>query len=270
MLNMPDKPKNIARLIMVGDVVGEAGLEALSQHLASLIASYSADFTVVNGENAAGGFGLTESTLQSILKAGADLVTTGNHVWEKRDFWPCLDTYPNVLRPGNYPGALPGRGFAIIEKVGLRWCGINLQGREFMTAIDCPFRTLDAYLVELESQKPCIAVVDFHAESPQEKEALGLYADGRVAVLAGTHTHVQTADQRVLPKGTAYITDLGMTGVEESIIGMDRAICLERNKTQIPFKMELAKGTACIHGIVVDIDVDSGLARRIERLEFPC
>ena len=269
MLSMPDKVKNTARLIMVGDVVGEAGIEALRQHLASLIAAYSADFTVVNGENAAGGFGLTENTLQSLLNAGADVVSTGNHIWEKRDFWPILDANPAVLRPGNYPGSLPGKGLAVIQKAGLRWCVMNLQGREYMTPIDCPFRALDAYVATLETQKPYLGVVDFHAESSQEKEALGLYADGRVAVIAGTHTHVQTADQRILPKGTAYITDLGMTGVDESIIGMDTGICLERNKTQIPVKMELAKGPASIHGIVVEIDTETGLARSIERFSLP-
>lgn len=269
MLSMLDNHKATARLIMVGDVVGEAGIEALSQHLTSLIASYAADFTVVNGENAAGGFGLTETTLQSLLKAGADVVTTGNHIWEKRDFWPVLDTHPLVLRPGNYSGALPGKGCTVLEKAGLRWCIINLQGREFMTAIDCPFRTLDRYLADLESEKPYLVIVDFHAESPQEKEALGLYVDGRVSVIAGTHTHVQTADQRILPKGTAYITDLGMTGVEESIIGMDTAICLERNKTQIPIKMELAKGQAVIRGMVAEIDIATGLAKSVERLCYP-
>jgi len=267
---MPDNVKKSARLIMIGDVVGEAGIEALRQQLASLITAYSADFTVVNGENAAGGFGLTEATLQNLLQAGADVVTTGNHIWEKREFWSVLDTNPVVLRPGNYPGALPGKGLAVVEKAGLRWCVINLQGREYMTAIDCPFRVLDTFLASLESHKPYLAVVDFHAESSQEKEALGLYADGRIAVFAGTHTHVQTADHRILPKGTAYITDLGMTGVDESIIGMDTGICLERNKTQIPIKMELAKGQACIHGIVVEIDTETGLARSIERLTIPC
>lgn len=265
-MNMPDNQNKLARLLMLGDVVGEQGIEALSQGLSALISSYSADFVVVNGENAAGGFGLTEATLQALLDSGADIITTGNHVWEKRDFWPVLDKNPAVLRPGNYAGPLPGKGLAIKEKNGIRWGIINLQGRESMRAIDCPFRTLDAYLAETLSQEPVINVVDFHAESPQEKEALGLYGDGRISVLAGTHTHVQTADQRILPKGTAYITDLGMTGVEESIIGMDTTICLERNRTQIPIKMELAKGQAVIHGIFAVIDIKTKRALSIDRI----
>ncbi|AEJ20854.1 TIGR00282 family metallophosphoesterase [Gracilinema caldarium] len=267
---MPDSQIKTARLLMIGDVVGDAGIEVIQRYLGSLITNYTADFVVVNGENAAGGFGLTETTLQALLKAGADLVTSGNHIWEKRDFWPILETNPFVLRPGNYPGTLPGKGYIVLEKAGVHWCVINLQGREFMTAIDCPFRTLDRYLAGLEPSRKYLTVIDFHAESPQEKEALALYVDGRVGVIAGTHTHVQTADQRILPKGTAYITDLGMTGVEESIIGMDKAICLERNRTQIPLKMELAKGSAIIHGIIVELDIESGLARSIERLRYPC
>ncbi len=265
-MNMPDNNKDSVRLIMLGDVVGEAGVEAVSRGLASLIELYAADFVVVNGENAAGGFGLTETALKSLLDAKTDMVTTGNHVWEKRDFWPILDANTSVLRPGNYPGLLPGKGCAVKEKNGITWVVINLQGREYMTPIDCPFRTLDTYLATQKGEGPVLYIVDFHAESPQEKEALGLYADGRVAVLAGTHTHVQTADQRILPKGTAYITDLGMTGVDESVIGMDTAICLNRNKTQVPIKMELAVGKATIHGICVEIDTHTGLARSIERI----
>lgn len=264
---MPDNNKNSVRLIMLGDVVGEAGVEAVSRGLASLIGMCASDFVVINGENAAGGFGLTESALRTLLDAGADMVTTGNHVWEKRDFWPILDTNTSVLRPGNYPGPLPGKGCGVKEKNGITWVVINLQGREYMTPIDCPFRTLDTYLATHRGGEGQFCfIVDFHAESPQEKEALGLYADGRVAVVAGTHTHVQTGDQRILPKGTAYITDLGMTGVDESVIGMDTAICLNRNKTQIPIKMELAKGEATIHGILVEIDRQTGLARSIERI----
>ncbi|MFQ3547173.1 MAG: TIGR00282 family metallophosphoesterase [Termitinemataceae bacterium] len=268
---MPDKESSVT-LLMIGDVVGEPGLQAITLGLPALRSLYNADFIVVNGENAASGFGLTAEALQRILDAGADVVTTGNHIWEKRDFWPILDENPQVLRPANYPDDLPGRGLCSIEKNGLTWQVMNLQGREFMTPIDCPFKKLDSLLQtpqpEPSPSKGCISVLDFHAESTQEKEALALYADGRISVMAGTHTHVQTADERILPRGTAYITDLGMSGVLESVIGMAIPICLERNRTQIPLKMELAQGKGRIQGICVTIDRTTKKSQAIQRFSF--
>jgi metallophosphoesterase (TIGR00282 family) len=254
------------KAIMIGDVVGEPGIAALEAGLGALKAEYGADLVVVNGENAAGGFGLTKETLERILAAGADVVTSGNHVWEKRDLWPILDSEERLIRPANYPSGAAGRGSAILEKDGVLWCVANLQGREDMTPIDCPFQAMDALLKADHSPLPLI-LVDFHAESNQEKEALGLYADGRIAALAGTHTHVQTADDRLLPGGTAYITDLGMTGVRDSIIGMDGAICLERNKTQIPHRMECAVGPASIRGVCIEVDTETRLACGILRID---
>jgi metallophosphoesterase (TIGR00282 family) len=250
---------------MIGDVVGEPGLSVLEKLLPPLIQREGADFVVVNGENAAAGFGITEADMGRILKAGADVITTGNHVWEKREFWPILETEQRILRPMNYPGGAPGRGFLRIEKNNLAYLVINLQGRELMTPIDCPFRAFDAL-----EETGAVALVDFHGESTREKEALGHYLDGRVSVAAGTHTHVQTADERILPRGSAYITDLGMTGVAGGVIGMDTGVCLARARTQVLYRMTCAEPSVEqppeIQGIVAEIDGATGRALSIRRL----
>jgi len=255
---------------MVGDVVGDPGLEVLERLLPPLIKQISADFVMVNGENAAAGFGLTLNALERILAAGADVVSSGNHVWEKREFWPILDTNERVLRPLNYPEN-PGRGWLRLEKLSpwgvlFTWLAVNLQGRELMTPINCPFKSFDG--LETSPASPLI-LVDFHAESSREKEALAYYLDGRVSVVAGTHTHVQTADERVLPKGTAYITDLGMTGVSDGIIGMDRKICLDRARNQVLYRMEVApagkESKTAVQGIIVEIDAETRKAVSIKR-----
>lgn len=245
--------------LMIGDVVGEAGIAALELGLRPLAAELGASFVVVNGENAAGGFGLTEETLARILAAGADVVTTGNHVWEKREFWPVLDSEPRVLRPLNYPEGVVGHGFILVEKAGVRWLVVNAQGRERLSPIDCPFRTVRA-LLSAQEQPGVISLVDFHAEDTGEKEAFGLHLDGLAGAVVGTHTHVRTADGRVLPGGTAYQTDLGMTGVVDSIIGMDSAVCLERSRTQVPYRMECASGSAVISGAFIAFDPETGRA----------
>jgi metallophosphoesterase (TIGR00282 family) len=248
------------QIIMIGDVVGETGLKALEKELPDLIGRYGADFTVVNGENAAGGFGLSEETLDRILAAGADLVTGGNHTWEQRDFWPVLSGGKPVLRPANYPciEEVPGRGWMRLENGGASCVVINLQGREQLRLIDCPFRSFDriyrGLCPEADSPRPAV-VVDFHAESTREKEALGYYLDGRAAIVAGTHTHVQTRDERILPRGTAYISDLGMTGSKNSVIGMDTKICLNRARTQVPYRMECSEDPSpMVQGIVVKLE----------------
>jgi calcineurin-like phosphoesterase len=290
------------RVFMIGDVVGEPGLKALESLLPGLIRQSSADFVVVNGENAAEGFGMTRAVLDRIIAAGADVVTSGNHVWEKRDFLPVLEEEPRILRPGNYPSGTPGRGWVRLEKVRepegppVSWLVVNLQGREYMTPIDCPFRCFDAMMnartatVDMTHpiftpegdlpqilKKPAdIVLVDFHAESTREKEALAYYLDGRASLVAGTHTHVQTADERILPKGTAYITDLGMTGAEAgSVIGMDPKICLNRARNQVLYRMECAKedgGGAVVQGVLAEINRDTGMALSIRRIatSHPC
>jgi metallophosphoesterase (TIGR00282 family) len=260
---------------MIGDVVGGPGLEVLEAELPALIKEHRVDFVTVNGENAAEGFGMTESDFRRITAAGADVVTSGNHVWEKREFWPVLENEKNMLRPANYNGA-PGAGFVRVEKNGSAWIVINLQGREYMNAIDCPFHCFDRCFEQAQSfvntqagvpARPHLIIVDFHAESSREKEALAYYADGRASVFAGTHTHIQTADERILPKGGAYITDLGMTGVTDSVIGMDSDICQERFLNQVQYHMKVAaEKNAQIFGIITEIDADTGRAVSIRRI----
>jgi len=278
---------------MIGDVVGDPGLDVLGRLLPSLIKENSADFVVVNGENAADGFGLTEAHLEKIFAAGADVVTGGNHIWEKREFIPFLDSEERVIRPLNYPQGSPGKGWVKIEKTTpngvIAWLTVNLQGRDFMSSLDCPFRAYDHFEAKLGAdalnvaailtadgkipeslmEKPII-LVDFHAESSREKEALAYYLDGRADVIAGTHTHVQTSDDRILPKGTAYITDLGMTGVVNGIIGMDPKICIDRARNQVLYRMEVAaqddKGITAIQGIIVEFDSKSKKAVSIRRV----
>ena len=271
---------HILRAIMLGDVVGDPGLDALDRQLPLLIKENSVDFVVVNGENAASGFGLTLPHLERIFAAGADVVTSGNHVWEKRDFLPVLDSQPRILRPLNYPPGNAGKGFVTLEKpsssgVPVTWAAVNIQGREFMSPIDCPFRAFDSLVwaenngEENAHNKPII-LVDFHAESTREKEAFGFYLDGRASVVAGTHTHVQTSDERILPGGTAYITDLGMCGNLDSVIGMDTQICLNRARNQVLYRMEVAVPTeddrVSLQGILVEFDGGSKKAVSIRRL----
>jgi metallophosphoesterase (TIGR00282 family) len=253
------------KAILLGDVVGEPCILALEKDLPLLLDKYKADLTVVNGENAAEGFGMTEATLHRILASGADVVTSGNHVWEERDFWSVLENDNRILRPANYPPGVPGRGWTKITKNGLTWLVINLQGRDLMRSIDCPFRTFDAIMAECGAD-PCLSIVDFHAESTREKEALGFYLDSRVNAIVGTHTHVQTADNRLLPGGTAYITDLGMTGVQNSIIGMDTQICIARARKQVLYHMECAEGHGTISGVVIEIDAKTRKTLSIERI----
>jgi len=276
---------------MIGDVVGQAGVETLETKLPALIEEQQIDFVTVNGENAAEGFGMTEKDFRRIIAAGADVVTSGNHVWEKREFWATLETEKAMLRPANYPsgtlttGNISGTGAVSLKKKGVNWLVINLQGRELMNPIDCPFQCFDRLitlhagratdihpLMELDglsipSTFPII-LVDFHAESSREKEALGFYADGRVSIFTGTHTHVQTADERILPKGTAYITDLGMTGNADSVIGMEPGICLERVRKQVMYQMETAptNGQGKIQGIIAEIEAGTGQALSIKRI----
>jgi metallophosphoesterase (TIGR00282 family) len=263
------------RAAMIGDVVGDPGLKALEDSLPGIIKDHAVDFTVVNGENSADGFGMTEATLRRILNCGVDAVTSGNHVWEKRDFWQVMNANDRMLRPANYPGDSPGRGWLSVEKAGVRWVIVNVQGRELMTPIDCPFRCVDNIIDNIINHfvnNTNIIIIDFHAESSREKEALGYYLDGRAALVAGTHTHVQTADERLLPKGTAYITDLGMTGITDSVIGMDTKICLDRMRKQVLYRMEPASRSwsgeknAEVQGIIAEIDADTGKAVSVRRL----
>jgi hypothetical protein len=258
---------DVVRALMIGDVIGEPGLKALFAGLGELVRRLKVDIVVANGENAAAGFGITEEECKRLLALGVHVITSGNHVWEKKGAAELLDAQPRLLRPANYPEGAPGRGLTLVETNGATFAVLNLQGREGLYPIDCPFRRADKALAEIVEKAPgALVLVDVHAESNEEKEALGLYLDGRVSALAGTHTHVQTADERVLPKGTGYITDLGMTGPDDSVIGVKGEICLKRSLTQMPIKMETAEGSASIHGALFTIDAATGTCLSVERV----
>jgi len=257
------------RVLFVGDVFGKAGRRILKEKLQGLLAEEHIDFCVANAENAAGGFGLTPPLVEELLALGIDLLTSGNHVWDKQAILPYMDQQPRLLRPQNYPNSVPGRG----TFVGTTRCGVpvgvlNLQGRVYMPAIDCPFRVGEAAVQQMRRQAEII-LVDFHAEATSEKQAFAWYMDGRVTAVVGTHTHVQTADERILPRGTAYITDLGMTGPTDSVIGVDKRLALQRFLSQMQNRFEPAKGPVALHGVVIRIDPDTGRGLSIERLRVP-
>ena len=258
-----------ASLIMVGDIVGPPGLRALFALLPSFAKKHSADLLVANGENAQKGYGIGKEELDIMLSAGVSAITTGNHVWERKDAMELLDGEQALLRPANYPASLSGKGLLHVKGRAFEWVVINLQGREGLYAIDCPFRTADELVAKARRQHPgAFVIVDFHAESPEEKEALAWHLDGRASVVAGTHTHVPTADERILPKGTGYITDLGMTGAIDSIIGVKTEICVKRSLTQIPYKMETAEGEAFMSGALFHIDPSTMACVGIERFNL--
>jgi metallophosphoesterase (TIGR00282 family) len=258
---------NVVKALMIGDVVGTPGMKALFAGLGPLVRSCGASIVVVNGENAQGGFGIGKEEADKLFSMGVHVVTSGNHVWERPGSAELLDAEPRLLRPANYPPGVPGRGYALVEAGGARWAVLNLQGRESMSPIDCPFRCADEILARIAAESPgSLVLVDFHAESVEEKEALAFYLDGRASAVAGTHTHVQTADERILPKGTGYITDLGMTGPDDSVIGVKAEICVRRGLTQMPIKMESAEGPASISAVAFEIERESGRCLGIERV----
>ena len=253
---------------MIGDVYGEPGRAALARLLPKLRDQHQASFTVVNVENAAGGFGVTQEIAESVLELGVDVMTTGNHVWDKKETAAFIGRENRLLRPANYPEGAPGAGWVTVKAGPHRVTVINLMGRVFMNPIDCPFRKAAAILEAAGGETP-IRLVDFHCEATSESVAMGWWLDGKVSAVVGTHRHVQTADERVLPGGTAYITDLGMTGPTDGVIGVDRQQILQRFLTQMPIRFETAKGPAALHGVVITIDAETGRASAIERLRVP-
>lgn len=256
------------RILFVGDVFGKAGRRILREMLPGLTAARRIDFCVANVENAAGGFGITPPIAEELLALGIDLLTSGNHIWDKRAVMPYLDQQPRLLRPHNYPDTAPGTGIFIGEtRCGVTIGVLNLQGRVYMHTIDCPFRLGEAALEEMRRHTNLI-LVDFHGEATSEKQAFAWYVDGRASAVVGTHTHVQTADERILPRGTAYITDVGMTGPYDSVIGSITDFALERFIRQIPVRLEPASANARLSGAVIEIDETSGRALSIERLNL--
>ena len=253
-------------ILGIGDIFGEPGRRALAHFLPRLRAEYEVDLVVANVENAAAGFGVTPALARGFLDGGVDVLTSGNHVWDKKEIVEYIVKENLLLRPANYPRGTPGVG-SVVVKAGAHRVGVlNLQGRVFMTPIDCPFLTADAEVERLRADTPII-LVDMHAEATSEKQAMGWYLDGRVSAVVGTHSHVQTADERLLPGGTAYLTDLGITGPFDSVIGVDKALAIQRFLTGMPNRFEPARGRVRVQGAVIRIDAESGRAVAIERVQ---
>ena len=254
---------------MIGDIIGKPGRQAIERELPALREERGIDFVTANGENVAGGMGLTPSTADALLGAGVDVITSGNHIWDKKEVFGYLESSDRVLRPLNYgTHNVPGRGWGTYQALdGTDLAVINLQGRTYMQPIENPFTDADAVLEEASEPLPPVRLVDFHCEITSEKNALGLYLDGRVSVVVGTHTHVVTGDERILPNGTAYQTDLGMTGPVWSVIGFDPKTVLPRFINALPTRFEVGEGPVVLNACQVDIDPATGRALAIERIQ---
>jgi metallophosphoesterase (TIGR00282 family) len=256
----PDK--GTVLILAIGDVIGRPGRQALSKLLPDLREQYGLDLVIANAENVAGGLGVTSTTARALLDAGADVLTSGNHIWAQKEIIPYLDGEMPILRPLNYPPGVPGRGYMVSGQAMV----VNLIGRVFIDNFDCPFRAMDKLLAEVEP-KPPVIIVDFHAEATSEKVAMGRYLDGRVSAVLGTHTHVGTIDTRILPQGTAYVTDIGMTGPMDSVIGDDADDVLQRFLTIRYNRLSVGKGRAMLNAVMVRVDEQSGKAISIERID---
>jgi len=253
------------RILFIGDIFASAGRKLVADHFQYIVDSEQIDLAIANAENAAGGFGLTPAIADDLFKLGVHVITSGNHIWDKREIYDYLPRQPRALRPANYAPDLPGVGMAIVEaRNGVQCAVINLQGRTYMPSTDCPFRKVDELLASLD---PNIKVrfVDFHAEITSEKMAMGWHLDGRVSAMVGTHTHVPTADTRILPRGTAYQTDAGMTGPYDSIIGVEKDPVIRKFLTTMPVRFEAARGDAQLHAVIIDVEQETGRATAAKR-----
>ena len=254
------------KLLYFGDVVGKAARRAVAQFAQRAVARGEADFVVANGENASGGLGIDPGTAREMLSAGIDVLTSGNHIWQKREIYSFLDSSDRLLRPANFAPGVPGRGFGVFtSRKGVSVAVVNLIGRVFMAPADCPFRAAEDVLGRI-GESARVILVDMHAEATSEKVAMGRYLDGRVSAVLGSHTHVPTADEEVLPGGTAYLTDTGMSGPVDSVIGMRTDTVVRRFLDQLPARFEVADGPVRVHGALVDVDETSGKARSVVRL----
>ncbi len=254
------------KILFVGDIVGKPGRRAIRELLPEIISERQIDFVIANCENAAAGFGVTRDIVEELYSSQINVLTSGNHIWDKKEIREFAEDYETLLRPANYPNGSPGWGSVVMPNLsGIHIGVINLMGRVFMKPLECPFRTAEREIEKIKNRAKII-IIDFHAEATSEKEAIGWFLDGRVSAVLGTHTHVQTADETILPGGTAYITDVGMTGPFNSIIGIRKDDILERFLTQVPNRFDVAKDDVRLQGVIVDIDGKSGRARGIERL----
>jgi 2',3'-cyclic-nucleotide 2'-phosphodiesterase len=251
------------RILMIGDVIGKPGRSAVEALVPGLRKEYDIDLVIANGENSAGGIGLTPDTVDELLRSEVDIITSGNHIWAHKAMVSSIDSYPQVLRPLNYPKGVAGKGYAIVKNTLV----VNLIGRIFIGNLDCPFRAIDSLFEELGPDKPAMTVIDFHAEATSEKVALGWYLNGRVSAVVGTHTHVGTIDAHLLPKGTAYVTDIGMVGPEQSVIGDDIDLVIDRFLTQMPHRISVGKGRVSFNSVLIEIDKATGKATSIKRID---
>lgn len=254
------------KILFIGDIVGSPGREAFKAFLPNLKEKYHPTITIVNGENAAGGKGITEKIYREFLEIGTHVVTLGNHTWDNKEIFEFIDEEKYLIRPANFPTGTPGKGMTFLKINEIEVAIINLQGRTFLPAIDCPFQKANELILEAK-KRTNIIIVDFHAEATSEKQAMGWYLDGQVSAVVGTHTHVQTADERILPKGTAYITDVGMTGIYDGILGVDKEAVLKKFLTNLPVRFEVPKkGLVQLNGVLIEVNEKTGLAERIERI----
>jgi hypothetical protein len=251
-------------ILILGDVVGRPGRKAINIYLKDLIEEYSADFVIINGENASGGNGLTVKNAQELLQNRVDAITMGNHVWQKRELLAYIEKSNKIIRPLNYPDPCPGDGYKIFQCNGKRIAVINLLGQIFLENVDSPFQKIEE-IIEVLMSKADIIIVDFHAEATSEKIAFGYFLDGFATIVYGTHTHVQTADNRILDNGTAYITDIGMVGPLDGVLGIEKKLVIEKMKYKRPVRFEIAKGKIQVNGIIVEID-DNNKAKKIQRV----
>lgn len=249
------------KVLFIGDIVGKPGRKVVKSKVVELREEYGIDLVLANGENSAGGLGLTPDTAEELLQSGVDIITSGNHIWKHKEIVPYLDGGAPVIRPLNYPEGVPGKGYLFWNEVLV----VNLLGRVFMDTLDCPFRTID-HLLNTCNPRPKAVLVDFHAEATSEKNALGIYLDGRVSAVIGTHTHIGTVDARVLPRGTAFVTDVGMVGPKDSIIGNDPKGVIGMFLTGMPHRFAVGKGKSIFNSVLVDID--NGMAKDIRRVDL--
>lgn len=257
------------KILFIGDVIGSIGVKTVKKHLPALMEEYAPDLLIVNGENTDEGRGISVEQVKEYLELGVDVITSGNHIWDNSNFRKNMRNHPNVLRPLNYPPNSGGKGYYLARcRNGASVHVVNLQGRAYLFPIDCPFKTMDNLLPLLKEESNLI-FVDFHAESTAEKQALAWYLDGKVTAIVGTHTHVQTSDERILPQQTGYITDVGMTGPIDSVIGLEVSIGIHRFLTQTPLKMKVATHNPRLNGVFINADNDTGHCKSIERINLP-
>ncbi|WLD95224.1 TIGR00282 family metallophosphoesterase [Alkalihalobacillus sp. AL-G] len=255
------------RILFIGDVVGSPGRNMVETYLPKLRSKFQPTLTIVNGENAAHGRGINEKITRNLKQWGAQAITMGNHTWDNKEIFDFIDDVPQMVRPANFPEGTPGKGYTIVKINDAEFGIVNLQGRTFMPPLDCPFRKADEIISELKKRTSYI-FVDFHAEATSEKQAMGWYLDGQVSAVVGTHTHVQTADERILPGGTAFLSDVGMTGPYDGILGMSKKAVLNKFLTNLPVRFEVEQGREQLSGVVIDLDKSTGLATKIQRIQI--